>query len=1110
MYNSRCSGINLRCNLTVTFFRRALVTLAVLILTAATAWADGAKTLPYSYGFENNDLAAEGWTTVDNIYKSGINYNKSNETFEFIFTFDGIKIRPQYLISPEIDSEGKDYKLSFSFTILKDDNFIQVGYSTTTNNLDAFTTWDAEISGVHYDTLYEKDVPADTKYIAIKCNMHNNPNIQIDNFTFVVNGCLPPENLELSDITDQSAMLTWTAPATSKIVTGYAYQYKKVSENTWSVKETTSGTSAVTNGLIANTNYDFRVQTLYEGGLESDFTYITILTDCSALSLPISQGFNYYSDEGLGCWRIINGYYNTRIYSNNTFGFVGEAHQYLISPQISSSSALSVSFNYKVSDAYPKTFQVGYSSTTDATTAFVWEPAITVDEASEWTTYKHTFPAGSKYIAIEYLSDKDQNILIIDDINIFVDGVEAPNQLSASNISCDNVTLTWTATSASVTSYAYQYKKTSESTWSDEATTTDTYVTINSLTADADYNFRVRTVYGNDYSVYATNQFTTATALPYEQDFEDGMGRWSMVDSNVYPYYDQYNEYGVDYALYTGRKTKAACNGAVGFQYYKYTSDPISPQYLISPRFSGTEPIEVSFYYRVPTNISETIQVGYSTTTNDIGSFTFGSAITVNSSNWTKYENNFPTGVKYIAIKYTSNNYELYLDDFYFSEYAPYAKPTTIEVDKAVSTDTQVRIVWSIPNESATACVYQYKEMTSDTWTAEATTYYDDVTLTNLKPNTNYDFRVKLMYGSNASNFLTFHFLTDASVVSLPYFDGFENGMGGWRLKECDGATTIIPNNPHSGSYSFWFINSDEHQYLISPHFAGGTPIKVSFYYTNYENYAGFFQVGYASSKTTNITWGEIVATSHGEWNIYEMIAPAETQYIIICCRGEGNMLYLDDFSFLPMTSVTFAKEGYSTYYNGQADAVLPAGMKARIITAKGGGQTLTYETVADGDLTAAATATVPAGTAVMLQVAPAGATQSIDVALTSPAAAAISQANLLHGSDAETTTTGGDLYYKLSYNTGGTDLGWYWGAQGGAEFTSAAHKAWLALPSSGQQAPARSIGLPGFNETTTDVTLITYPAEDDAWYDLLGRKLNAPPTTEGLYIRGGHKIMIK
>ena len=215
-------------------------------------------------------------------------------------------------------------------------------------------------------------------------------------------------------------------------------------------------------------------------------------------------------------------------------------------------------------------------------------------------------------------------------------------------------------------------------------------------------------------------------------------------------------------------------------------------------------------------------------------------------------------------------------------------------------------------------------------------------------------------------------------------------------------------------------------------------------------------------------------------------------------------------------SGITLTKEGYSTYYNSQADAVLPAGMKARIITAKGDGQTLTYETVADGDLTAAATATVPAGTAVMLQVAPAGATQSFDLGLTSPVLAAISETNLLHGSDAavETSVPGGGSYsfYKLSYNTGGTDLGWYWGAQNGAKFTSTAHKAWLALPSSGQQAPVRSIGLPGFNETTTDVLIIPYQPDqpDDAWYDLLGRKLDKAPTTEGLYIRGGHKIMIK
>ncbi len=155
----------------------------------------------------------------------------------------------------------------------------------------------------------------------------------------------------------------------------------------------------------------------------------------------------------------------------------------------------------------------------------------------------------------------------------------------------------------------------------------------------------------------------------------------------------------------------------------------------------------------------------------------------------------------------------------------------------------------------------------------------------------------------------------------------------------------------------------------------------------------------------------------------------------------------------------------------------------------------------------------VPAGTAVMLQVAPANTSQSIDLTLTVPTAAAISQDNLLNGSDASATTTGGDLFYKLSYNTSGQNIGWYWGAQDGGAFTSGAHKAWLALPSSAQHAALRSIGLPEFNESTTDVLLIPYPAQaeqPDVWYDMFGRKLEEEPTVEGIYIHNGQTIMIK
>ena len=58
---------------------------------------------------------------------------------------------------------------------------------------------------------------------------------------------------------------------------------------------------------------------------------------------------------------------------------------------------------------------------------------------------------------------------------------------------------------------------------------------------------------------------------------------------------------------------------------------------------------------------------------------------------------------------------------------------------------------------------------------------------------------------------------------------------------------------------------------------------------------------------------------------------------------------------------------------------------------------------------------------------------------------------NLLHGSDIRTLTTGGEIFYKLSYgpldNIEMKDkLGWYYGASEGEAFEIEDHKAWLAL----------------------------------------------------------------
>ena len=200
---------------------------------------------------------------------------------------------------------------------------------------------------------------------------------------------------------------------------------------------------------------------------------------------------------------------------------------------------------------------------------------------------------------------------------------------------------------------------------------------------------------------------------------------------------------------------------------------------------------------------------------------------------------------------------------------------------------------------------------------------------------------------------------------------------------------------------------------------------------------------------------------------------------------------------------ISFADAGYATYYDSKFDAVLPAGVTAKIVTAEAGGQ-LTYETIADGD---AAMTTVPAGTAVMLQCSANSANLTQDG---TDIDSRSFDASLLHGSDVEATTTGGASYYKLTYGTaiGHQSLfGWYWGAANGVAFTSGAHKAWLALPAT--SAPT-FIGLP--DSETTSLTLMeeVRGQMEDEWCDLQGRKLEKKPSQKGLYIMNGRKVVVK
>ena len=115
---------------------------------------------------------------------------------------------------------------------------------------------------------------------------------------------------------------------------------------------------------------------------------------------------------------------------------------------------------------------------------------------------------------------------------------------------------------------------------------------------------------------------------------------------------------------------------------------------------------------------------------------------------------------------------------------------------------------------------------------------------------------------------------------------------------------------------------------------------------------------------------------------------------------------------------------------------------------------------------------------------------------------------NYLRGSDTETTTIGGDYFYKLGYNND-DNYGWIYGASNGGAFTAKAHEAWLALSA------AKARGISYFELLDFDKSAATginglKDSNDskDLIFNLAGQRIEK--TQKGINIINGKKVIIK
>lgn len=627
--------------------------------------------------------------------------------------------------------------------------------------------------------------------------------IVIDNVTVtegVAPSCLPVTALTVDNVTTESAVLRWTGEAASYHV------YTVDEEGDTVLYETTAEDTLLIEDLDAQTSYIFGVASVC-GLDESNTSFVTFTTACGAKAIPFTEDF----ENGIDCWSLVACAASTGIYTDASYVYSGtkcfkfayntNPPQYLISPELSNTDdGVSVSFMYRVgSETWTESFKLGYSTTTDDITAFTWGPEQTGLSNLTYEAYSEVMPAGTKYVAIQYTAN-DKLALYIDSMVFAL----PPSCLPVAGLTVDSanatsVFLSWTGSATSYTVYDMADSSVVE------ANVTDTEYEVTGLTDATGYVFGVAANCGSEMSdtvIIAARTACAAFAIPFTENFE--------ATSASFPCWTVISE-----------ETSTGLNSGL-FLFY-YTDEP--PQYLISPELSGTAGIdlEVSFDYAAYyATYPESFQVGYSTTTNDVTAFTWSPEVTATNAysddGFLRYSviySNVTDGIKYVAIKCTSNDqYYLLLDSVVIRE-APTCLPVTnLAVDTTSITATSVTINWT--GTAASYDVFNGSEFVTNT---TSTTY----TFTGLTAATNYTIGVMARCSAeDSADMVTINVATACGVIStFPYTQDFADFPACWTTIDADDDGNnwyIYSGTIQSASYANYALYPDN--WLVTPQIA--------------------------------------------------------------------------------------------------------------------------------------------------------------------------------------------------------------------------------------------------------------------------------------------------
>ena len=751
-----------------------------------------------------------------------------------------------------------------------------------------------------------------------------------------------PSALTIGTLTSNSATLTWTAPSGSNTPTSYVWQYKAASGE-WETPETTTGTTATLSSLTANTTYDFRVKAVY-ADVESSYVTITFTTPCP---IPFTCDFENttgselptgWTTDGPGKWQVGTG-------DNNTSTGAGEGSKNalikhssndnvtkLITPLIDLSSAATATLSFmhiqRAWSGDQDQLRVYYRTSPNAAWTLLEGMEFT-GNISTWTTEEGVSlpnPSSTYQIAFE-MTDGYGYGVGIDKVEIASASMPKPTGLTYTLTPGDGTvaTLSWTETGSAT---AWQICLNDDEDNLIEATT-NTYA-LTSLTPETTYTAKVRAVVSGEYSSWSDEVSFTPTNS-YQLTVNDGTDTNTDVPiKSDRGNFRQRSEFIIPAssltAIPTGRIITALkfyanhdFTSTGSFQVYLrevdetvfsstnfYTADGATIVYSGTLTVSKTDGMTISMddgyeYEGGNLLVGFYKQIADENASSGSNNAFYGvTASGASLSMWSSYTTQQRNFLPKVTISYLPDSYR---------------KPQNLTVDELTS--NSATLTWTAPADGTpTGYAWWCKEAGSEQWGDETTTTGTSVTLSQLKGNTTYDFRVKAVYSGGRSVYVTTSFLTDCGEYPLPYTCNFEDldEKRCWTMVNCTENHSVWLNYTESNTYArsgnryFMFSSlepTDGPQYLISPALSGTEDgVHVSFYYRSLQDgisYESKFKVGYSTTGNSpqNFTWGDEISCLSADYLRFSATYPANTKYVAVqYLDTEMYYLLIDDFTF--------------------------------------------------------------------------------------------------------------------------------------------------------------------------------------------------------------------